>query len=69
MMALGLGAHLRDQVLADQRRRHREFVLLAVLVDAHLLERLRVADPIPDEIVAAVAGPQVVVEARRSDSR
>ena len=39
-------------------------MLVAVLVDAHLLERLRVADAIPDEIVAPVAGPQVVVEAR-----
>ena len=33
-----------------------------LLVDAHLLAGLRVADPVPDEIVAPVAGPQVVVE-------
>ena len=64
MISRRVGAHLRDQVLADQRRRHRVFVLHAVLVDAHLLQRPRVADAIPDEIVAAVARPQVVVEAR-----
>ena len=33
-----------------------------VLVDAHLGELPGIADAVPDEIVAAVAGPQVVVE-------
>src|SRR4029079_6193954 len=28
--AFGLGAHLRDQAFADERRRHRVFVLMAV---------------------------------------
>jgi len=63
-MLFGLGAHLRDQALADERRRHRVFVLMAVFIDAHVLERLGIADPVPDEIVAAVPGPQVVVEPR-----
>src|SRR6476661_5360277 len=54
--AFGLGAHLRDQALADERRRHRVFVLMAVFIDAHVLERLGIADPVPDEIVAAVPG-------------
>ena len=39
-------------------------MLAAVVVDAHLPQRLRVADPVPDEIVAPAAGPQVVVESR-----
>jgi len=55
----GVGAHLRDEILADERRRDRVFVPVAVFIDAHVLERLRVADPVPDEIVAPVAGPQV----------
>jgi L-alanine-DL-glutamate epimerase-like enolase superfamily enzyme len=38
-------------------------VLLSPLVDAHLLQRLRVSDPVPDEVVAPVTRPQIVVEA------
>ena len=36
MIVARVGVHLRDQVLADERRRHRKFVLHAVLVDVHL---------------------------------
>ena len=59
---LCLRAHLRDQILADERRRHRIVVLLPLLVDAHPLQLLRIADAVPDEIVTAMADPQVVVE-------
>ena len=64
MIVARVGVHLRDQVLANERRRHRELVLVAVLVDVHLAELCRVGHAIPDEVVAAVAGAQVVVEAR-----
>ena len=54
--------HLRDQLLADQRRRHRIFVLHAALVDAHVLHLRGVGDTIPDEVVAALARAQVIAE-------
>src|SRR5262249_29201555 len=58
-----VSTHLRDQVLADERWRHGIVVLLAVLVDAHAPQLLRITDAVPDEIVATVSCPQVVVEA------
>src|SRR5262249_24880422 len=53
--------HSRNEVLADERRRHRILVLMPILIHAHLAQLLRIADPIPDEVVAAVAEPQGVV--------
>src|SRR5262249_30589748 len=58
----GIRAHLRNEVLADERRRHRILVLMPMLVHAHLAQLLRVADPIPYEVVAAMAEAQVVVQ-------
>ena len=37
-------------------------VLVPILVHAHFAQLLRAADPIPDEIVAAMTEPQVVVQ-------
>ena len=53
--ALGFGAHLRNQILAHERRRHAEFVFVAVIVDAHLFQLGGVCHAIPAEIVASVA--------------
>ena len=39
------------------------FVLHAVLVHAHVAKLIGVGDPVPDEIEAALAGPQIIVEA------
>ena len=59
----GVGEHLRDQVLADQRRRHRELVLHAVLVDAHIAKLAGIGDAIPDDVVTPLAGREIVIEA------
>src|SRR5215475_9366031 len=37
-------------------------MLAPTLVDTHFFELLRIADAVPDEIVTAVTGPQIVVE-------
>jgi hypothetical protein len=37
-------------------------ILLAVLIHAHLAQLWRIAHAVPDEIVPAMAHPQVVVE-------
>jgi hypothetical protein len=42
-------------------RRYSEFIFVAVIVDAHLLQLDGVCHPIPGEIVASVANPQFVV--------
>jgi hypothetical protein len=53
--------HLRNEILANERRRHGKFVLHAVFVDIHPAKLVGVGDTVPDEIVAAMAGPLVVV--------
>jgi hypothetical protein len=62
--AFRIGAHLRNQIPAHERRRHAEFVFTAVIIQAHLFQLRSVCDAIPAEIVAPVAGVQFVVRTR-----
>ena len=61
---LGGRAHRGDRLAPDQRRRDRDRMRRAALVGEQLpqLGRL-VGRPVPDHVVAAVAGPQIVVRA------
>ena len=62
---LGIGAHFGDRLAADQRRRDRDRMRGAALVGEQPLQfRLLVGRPVPHHIVAAMAGPQIVVRAR-----
>jgi hypothetical protein len=54
--SLGLGAHLGNQILPHEGRRHAEFVFMTVIVYAHLFQICGVRHAIPAEIVAPVAG-------------
>ena len=54
---------LGDEILADQWRRHRIFVLHAVLVDIHVAQGGGVGDAVPDEVEAPLARREVVVKA------
>jgi hypothetical protein len=58
---LGFGTHLRNQILAHKWRRHAELVFAAVIVNAHLFQRLSVRYAIPTKIIAPVAAAQFVV--------
>src|SRR5262249_44063458 len=51
-----------DDVLANERRRHGVLVLVPLLVDAYLAQFLRITDPIPADVIAAMADAQVVVQ-------
>jgi hypothetical protein len=63
-LLLGLRMKIRDKVGADQRRGDRIGMLVPVGVDAHLSQRLGVADAVPDEIIAPATRTRVVVETR-----
>ena len=62
---LGIGAHFGDRLAADQRRRDRNRVRDAALVGEQPWQlRLLVGRPVPDHVVAAMAGAQIVVRPR-----
>jgi type II secretory pathway predicted ATPase ExeA len=52
-----------DQVLANQRWRHRIVVLVTEVIDTHLLQQAGISQAIPDEVETPMSRSQVVVQA------